>query len=61
MKLFRRKTTKLEERIASLENRLGVGYVLRDGYSEHITDEYGEVPTLKRDVKELQNQKKGRK
>lgn len=59
MKLPRTRTRKLKDRLLSLEQHLGVVHTEDDGYSEHVNREYGELPTLIKDVKELKS--KGKK
>lgn len=60
MKLFKTKTKELQERIASLEQHIGVIYTTEDGYAEHLNREWGELPALEERVKQLE-EKKGKK
>ena len=60
MKLFTRKTTKLKERIQSLEEHIGAVYVIKDDYAEHQADSQAYNNTLERRVKTLED-KKGKK
>lgn len=53
MKLPKSATKKLQERVASLEEHLGVVYATGDGYPEHLNREYGLIPRIKDEVKEL--------
>ncbi len=61
MKLFKTKTKKLQERIASLEQHIGVIYTTEDGYAEHLNREWGELPALEKRVKAVEEEKKGKK
>lgn len=58
MALFKRKTTKLKERIYSLEQYLGTVYGDKEGYFEHVNDEYGLLPNLVKSVDRLKEGKK---
>lgn len=51
MRLPKTRSAKLKERILSLENHLGTAYVERDGYNDHILDDYGAIPGIKKELK----------
>lgn len=58
MGLFKNRNT-VKKRLQSLEEHLGVIFTREDGYAEHLNREYGILPRLTEDVKELK--KKGKK
>lgn len=57
MGLFKNRNT-LKARVQSLEEHLGVIYTREDGYPEHLNREYGVLPRITADVKELKGKKK---
>lgn len=57
MGLFKNRNT-LKKRVQSLEEHLGVIYTTEDGYGDHLNREYGVLPNLTKDVKELKAKKK---
>lgn len=57
MKIFKSRTAKLKERIYSLEQYLGAVYGDKEGYHEHVNDEYGLLPNLEKSVDKLKEAK----